>query len=1032
MNKHRNRVLLISAFLIVSWNIAAWFIAQNYYQSRIDNVISQERDLAQDRASDLADSIYKNLSNVHGIPELFSRDPRFIKALSRFGTNTTPSSLPTEKKIRFWTNDPELKNLNLFLARVQENLIADLVYVVNAAGDCVATSNADTPGSPVGTNFAERDYFRMNRAGKPGMQYAVGKTTHIAGIYFTSPVIVDGHFMGAVVAKIDVSSLSFLINKTDAFVTDENGVVILAHDKTMEMTRLEGGAISAMPEQLKTDRYRRSTFEKLLIEPWDKGEFPVLQRIQEENTPHVLMVESAPEYRLKVYVESHVPEIETLQKDSYWFAFLLGLAGTVLILIDNGVVLYLRGIKRSQALLQEQKSRLEAFLQAANEGIHVMGPDGHVTMANDSFCRMTGYTREEMLGMHISQWEANFTEDEIKANIARLLEQGTLTFETQRRHKDGQLLDVEVSAVAVEINGQKLIYCAERDISERKRIEEELSLAALVLKNSSDGMVVTDADNRIIAVNPAFSKITGFSLEEVKGKNPKIFNSGKHDRAFFQELWGSLLSKGFWQGEIWDKRKNGDIHAKWLSINTVLDKNGAIYRYVAIFSDITERKQSEKLIWKQANFDILTELPNRRMFIEQLQMAVIKSARSKLPLALLLIDLDQFKEVNDTLGHAVGDSLLKEAARRIRSCVRNSDTVARLGGDEFVVILTELPDVKHVEDIAQKFINSLAESFDLGGEVVYISASVGITLFPDDVDNIEDLMKNADQAMYEAKKNGRNRFSYYTRSLQEAAQKRLRLTTDLRGALVGNQFRVFFQPIIDLNTGRIHKAEALIRWQHPERGMVSPLDFIPLAEETGLIHSIGDWVFKQSARWAKRWSEQFSDDFQISINKSPVQFRGDNGGSVNAWLDHLQELSLSGKHIVIEITEGLLLDAETAVTDKLLSFRDAGIQVAIDDFGTGYSSLSYLKKFDIDYLKIDQSFVRHLSTDANDVALCEAIIVMAHKLDLKVIAEGVETEQQRNILAAAGCDYAQGYLFARPVPPEEMEKLLADMQRLAV
>lgn len=1027
MNKHRNRIILISTILIVSWNIAAWFIAQDYYRSRIDNVISQERDLAQDKASDLADSIHRNLNYIDGIPELFSQGPRFIKAVSRFGSSTIPSPLPLETRKQRWSSDPELKVLNQFLAQVQSSLNADLIYVVNAAGDSIAGGNADTPGSTVGSNYAERDYFRMNRSGQPGMQYAVGKTTHIAGLYFSSPIMVDGRFMGAVVAKIDVPSLSLLIGKMNAFITDDNGVVILAHDKAREMTALEGAAIFGMPENKRFDRYRRNSFAPLSIEPWKDDHFPALRHIQGVELPSVLGEAVVHNYGLKVHVENHVEALASLQRDAYWFAFLLGLAGTVLILIDNGVVLYLAAMRRSKALLQGQKNQLETFLQAASEGIYVLDDNGYVVLANDAFCGMSGYLRDEIVGMHASRWEKNGSDEEVRKNIARVLELGKAIFEVQQKRKDGRLIDVETSAVMVEFDGRKLIYCAERDISERKRIDEELSLAALVLKNSSDGMVVTDADNRIIAVNPAFSKITGFSLEEVKGKNPKIFNSGRHDRAFFQELWGSLLVKGYWQGEIWDKRKNGDIHAKWLSINTVLDKNGAIYRYVAIFSDITERKQSEELIWKQANFDMLTELPNRRMFLEQLQMAVIKSARSQLPLALLLIDLDQFKEVNDTLGHAVGDSLLKEAASRIRFCVRTSDTVARLGGDEFVVILTELPDVRHVEDIAQKFINSLAESFNLGGEVVYISASVGITLYPDDAGNIEDLMKNADQAMYEAKKNGRNRFSYYTRSLQEAAQKRLRLTTDLRSALAGNQFRVYFQPIIDLNTGRIHKAEALIRWQHPERGMVSPLDFISLAEETGLIHGIGDWVFKESARWAKRWSSQFSDDFQISINKSPVQFRGDNGGSVNAWLDHLHELNLSGKHIVIEITEGLLLDAETAVTDKLLGFRDAGIQVAIDDFGTGYSSLSYLKKFDIDYLKIDQSFVCNLSTDADDVALCEAIIVMAHKLDLKVIAEGVETEQQRSILAAAGCDYAQGYLFSRPVPPEEMEKLLGQL-----
>jgi diguanylate cyclase (GGDEF)-like protein/PAS domain S-box-containing protein len=562
------------------------------------------------------------------------------------------------------------------------------------------------------------------------------------------------------------------------------------------------------------------------------------------------------------------------------------------------------------------------------------------------------------------------------------------------------------------------------EITERKNIEEELRLYSMVLQNSSEGMLVTDESNQIISINPAFSNITGYSFEEVKGKSPAIFKSGRHDQAFYHEMWNAIVTTGQWQGEIWDKRKNGEIYAKWLTINTIRDGDGKINRYVALFSDITEKKKSEELIWRQANFDTLTGLPNRDMFRDRLGQEVKKSIRAELPLALLLVDLDQFKEVNDTLGHAVGDLLLIEAARRISACVRESDTVARLGGDEFTIVMSEIADNTHVEDVAQKIISRLAEPFHLGTEVVYISASIGITLYPNDSIDIDALMKNADQAMYVAKNKGRNRFSYFTPLLQDAAQRRLRMTGDLRGALEAGQFSVHFQPIVALSTGRIHKAEAVIRWNHAERGMVSPAEFIPLAEETGLINEIGDWVFKESARWAKHWKNKFAPDFQVSVNKSPVQFRTGNHHFSSGWAEHLRELGLPGKNIVVEITEGLLLNADVEVTDELLRLRDADIQVAIDDFGTGYSSLSYLKKFDIDYLKIDRSFVNNLESDANDMALSEAIIVMAHKLGLKVIAEGVETEGQRKLLAAAGCDYAQGYLFSKAIAPEELERLL--------
>ena len=466
---------------------------------------------------------------------------------------------------------------------------------------------------------------------------------------------------------------------------------------------------------------------------------------------------------------------------------------------------------------------------------------------------------------------------------------------------------------------------------------------------------------------------------------------------------------------------------KWIQTHGMVvarDAAHAPLRVIGTYLDISERRQAEETIQRQANFDPLTQLPNRRLFLDRLGQEIIKARRADLSLALLLVDLDEFKEVNDTLGHDVGDTLLQETARRIRSCIRDTDTVARLGGDEFTVILTELSGRTHIEDIAQKIIGKLAEPFHLCDEVAYVTASIGITLFPSDANDIDTLMKHADQAMYAAKKHGRNRFFYFTASLQEAAQARLKLSRDLREAVADSQLIVLFQPIVELSSGRIHKAEALLRWQHPARGLVNPMTFIPLAEETGLINEIGDWVFRESAQRAKDWSRAFGSDLQISVNMSPVQFRADGRAHTAAWLGHLQDIGLSGANIIIEITESLLLHAQADVTEQLLAFRSAGIQIAIDDFGTGYSTLSYLKQFPIDYLKIDRAFVRDIETDANDMALSRAIIVMAHELGMKVIAEGVETAGQRSLLAAAGCDYAQGNLYKMPLSPDAFELLL--------
>ena len=568
----------------------------------------------------------------------------------------------------------------------------------------------------------------------------------------------------------------------------------------------------------------------------------------------------------------------------------------------------------------------------------------------------------------------------------------------------------------------------EQNIIERKRVEEALraqkDLLNAILENEPECVKLVAPDGKLLQMNRAgLNMLEVDSLEELR--QFKLLDFILPDsRVAFMDLFNSVFVGGSGILEFQVQGRRGT--QRWLETHAVplRDQYGQITALLGITRDITGRKQSEELIWRQVNFDLLTGLPNRHMFHDHLQHEIKKSDRGELQLALLLIDLDQFKEVNDTLGHDKGDILLQEVARRISACVRNSDMVARLGGDEFTVILTELPEHNFGSDIAQKIISSLSEPYNLRNEIVYVSASIGITVYPDDSSDVDVLMKNADQAMYLSKKNGRNRSSYFTPALQAAAQTRLRLINDLRGALAANQFRVYFQPIVELATGNIHKAEALLRWQHPTRGMVSPEEFIHLAEDTGLIIEIGDWVFNVAARQVQRLRAVHHPQFQISVNKSPIQFR-DDGSHHNAWYAYLQELNLPGQSIAVEITEGLLLDAASVVTEKLLAFRDAGIQVALDDFGTGYSSLSYLKKFDIDYLKIDQSFTRNLAPGSNDMALSEAIIVMAHKLDLQVIAEGVETEEQRELLVAAGCDYAQGYLFAKPMPAKEFEKWLA-------
>ncbi|MFA6014891.1 MAG: EAL domain-containing protein [Gallionellaceae bacterium] len=553
----------------------------------------------------------------------------------------------------------------------------------------------------------------------------------------------------------------------------------------------------------------------------------------------------------------------------------------------------------------------------------------------------------------------------------------------------------------------------------RQLQESELMLRFMLETSPIAVRITSEAERRVLFANKRYAELINVDLLNLPGSKIGVFYANP---AEYKEVMDCLDAGG----EVTDRLVELNIRGKgqvWVLASYLRIKYANEMANLGWFYDITALKKSDEVIWHQANFDRLTGLPNRNMFRDRLEQEIKKAQRAKLPVALLLIDLDNFKEVNDTLGHDKGDVLLVDASRRLARCVRDSDTIARMGGDEFGIILTDLNSIGHVDEVAKKIINALSPAFDLDEETVFVSASIGITLFPYDATNIDDLLKHVDQAMYAAKTQGRNRYSYFTSALQEEAQKRMRLTNDLRNALEGKQFRVFYQPILELNTGRIHKAEALIRWQNPERGMISPAEFIPLAEHSGMIVEIGDWVFHQAAKQVKQWRERYSEDFQISVNKSPIQFRNDHH-FFDQWLPALQNMGLPGSSIAIEITEGLLMNADAIVSQKLLALRDAGVQVAIDDFGTGYSALAYLNKFDIDYLKIDQSFVCNIETDASTRALSKAIIVMAHELGLKVIAEGIETEGQHILLRDMGCDYGQGYLFSRPVSATDFERLL--------
>jgi diguanylate cyclase (GGDEF)-like protein/PAS domain S-box-containing protein len=565
------------------------------------------------------------------------------------------------------------------------------------------------------------------------------------------------------------------------------------------------------------------------------------------------------------------------------------------------------------------------------------------------------------------------------------------------------------------------------DISEQKVNEENTRASEnrfrTMFMSAPVGMMLIDLKTTdLLEINPAYTKIVGRSVEEVKNigwqkithPDDLIENTYNIKRLQERKINNFKMLKRF-------IKPDGNVVWAELTANVIENQFDPLnLQYLAVFEDITVRKNFEEKIFYQANFDFLTGLPNRNMFQDRLSQTIKKAHRDNKEFAILLIDLDQFKDVNDTLGHNKGDELLIDASTRIKSCVRESDTVARLGGDEFIIILSELNFSSNVGTIAQNIIHALAEPFHLDKNTSYISGSVGITLYPKDATESIDLIKNADQAMYAAKKQGRNGFHFFTPLMQLAAQQRMTLVHDLRNAIKNKEFVLYYQPIVELGNNTVFKAEALIRWQQPDQGLISPVDFISIAEETGMIKEIGDWVFLEAAKQSKRWRTSLSENFQISVNASPIQFKNTDDFT---WKKHLTELNISGSSICVEITENLLMTSDKSSLDTLLEFRDAGIQVSLDDFGTGYSSLSYLRKFDIDYLKIDRSFIQNLDHESDDLALCSAIVVMAHKLGIKVVAEGIETQLQKDLLMSINCDFGQGYLFSRPVPADEFEQV---------
>jgi diguanylate cyclase (GGDEF)-like protein/PAS domain S-box-containing protein len=736
-------------------------------------------------------------------------------------------------------------------------------------------------------------------------------------------------------------------------------------------------------------------------------------------------------FDLSGFVYSEIREQAEERRSRSTRITVLVLLGTVAVVGAAGAILFAfnarlgRQVRERTRALAASERIFRTFFEVASIGVAQMdGTSRRILKANGKFCDLTGYSASEL--QDLTTVELTHPDDlsMSEAVYRDLLEnrRREATLEKRYVRRDGSVFwgAATISPLWTDDALPEFYLVLLRDVSVRKGAEEELLLANKVFENTIEGIVVTDPEGTIVQVNPGFTAITGYEAGEAVGENPRLLKSDRHPQHFYRDMWERLVSDGHWAGEIWNRRKNGESYPEWLTISAVRDARGKTTNYVSIFHDITELKRQQDALEYQAQHDALTGLPNRVLLDDRLRMALAQLERSQGRLALLFLDLDNFKTINDGLGHDAGDALLMELSGRLTKLLRTGDTLARLGGDEFLILLPEIEDINDAGHIAARMLDAMADPFRLGDDEHFVTASIGVTIAPDDGCEAGKLIKNADMAMYRAKSMGRNNYQFFTREMDLEAHRRISLESRLRRALDAGEFELHYQPLVNMISGEIFGAEALVRWRS-EGTLIPPGEFIPLAEDCGLILPLGDWVLRTAARQARLWQDA-GHDLNMSVNISSRQFAG--SGLVSTLREVLQETELAPGRLYFEITESMLMGDMSKAEATLTTLRRAGGTFFLDDFGTGYSSLSYLKRLPLDGIKIDRSFIRDISEDQDSLAIVAAIVSMARTLNLRIVAEGVETEDQRRLLASMGKMILQGYLASPPLPAARFEEFL--------
>jgi len=706
--------------------------------------------------------------------------------------------------------------------------------------------------------------------------------------------------------------------------------------------------------------------------------------------------------------------------------------------MDSGEIPVLPALSSARELCERaravpgacQLARQAQILDQIHESVISMDLSGFITGWNRGAEKLFGYTEAEALGKNILFLYADpDADDDSEGFHGAFLDNGSRELEVRRRRKSGEIFwaSLQLSLLRNEADEPCGLIGYLSDITQRIEAEKTTRLQSRIFEHSEESIIIMDAERRILTVNAAFTKITGYQQAEVRGQSPALLRSARYEGRFYDELWARVEQDGSWHGEIWTRRKNGEEFPSWASISLVHNIDGQVSSYFSIFTDITDRKRAEERIHYLAYYDELTSLPNRTLFYKLVDQALSEAPRNALEGAILFIDLNRFKPINDTLGHAVGDELLKSVGVRLRAVVRADDVVARLGGDEFVVALFNIARREHASVVAQKILAALDEPVWIDEHELKVGAAIGISVYPRDGMDTATLLRMADIAMYRAKQGEHDGYAFYSHEMNQRALDRLKIESGLRHAIDNGELLLHYQPKIDIATGRIIGAEALVRWQHPERGMVSPGVFVPIAEESGLVIRLSAWVLEAALRQVQAWHRGKLPPIKVAVNLSARDFSPDLATRIATLLE---TYAVPPAWLELEITEGMLTHSSEAVIAMMDALAALGVTLALDDFGTGYSSLAYLKRFPIDTLKIDHSFVKGIPDDGNDCAIAGAIVSMSQRLGHRVIAEGVETREQLEFLKALGCQEIQGYLFSPPVDAAKIEAMVRTDQRL--